>query len=201
MARDGHGDDGLGRRARRGPRARRGRGGGLEPAARGHQSLGRARRAGQRHRRHGSARSSEFHEVGDTIKQFASEDATVVIGTVIDPEMADEMRVTVVATGHRVGAGPPQRPSRRSPAKCAAGAEARRKPSYTGSSRRASVAAQAQRSATALSDRQRRLERCSTSRRSCAGRRTDSRCRAPAERRRVYACARYAGLVASSAPA
>ena len=41
----------------------------------------------------------EFQEVGDTIKQFASDDATVVIGTVIDPEMTDEIRVTVVATG------------------------------------------------------------------------------------------------------
>jgi cell division protein FtsZ len=41
----------------------------------------------------------EFQEVGDTVKQFASDDATVVIGTVIDPEMKDEIRVTVVATG------------------------------------------------------------------------------------------------------
>ncbi len=41
----------------------------------------------------------EFEEVGNAIKDFASEDATVVIGTVIDPEMTDEMRVTVVATG------------------------------------------------------------------------------------------------------
>jgi cell division protein FtsZ len=41
----------------------------------------------------------EFQEVGDTIKQFASDDATVVVGTVIDPEMAQEIRVTVVATG------------------------------------------------------------------------------------------------------
>jgi cell division protein FtsZ len=41
----------------------------------------------------------EFQEVGETIKQFASEDATVVIGTVVDPEMAEEIRVTVVATG------------------------------------------------------------------------------------------------------
>src|SRR5690606_23796857 len=38
-------------------------------------------------------------EVGDTVKQFASDDATVVVGTVIDPEMSDEIRVTVVATG------------------------------------------------------------------------------------------------------
>lgn len=41
----------------------------------------------------------EFEEVGNTVKEFASEDATVVIGTVIDPEMQGEMRVTVVATG------------------------------------------------------------------------------------------------------
>ena len=44
-------------------------------------------------------RISEFHDVGDTIKQFASEDATVVVGYVIDPEMTDQIRVTVVATG------------------------------------------------------------------------------------------------------
>ncbi|WP_455207563.1 cell division protein FtsZ [Kaarinaea lacus] len=41
----------------------------------------------------------EFEEVGNTIKAFASENATVVVGTVIDPEMTDELRVTVVATG------------------------------------------------------------------------------------------------------
>lgn len=41
----------------------------------------------------------EFDEVGSTIKEFARDDATVVVGTVIDPEMVDEMRVTVVATG------------------------------------------------------------------------------------------------------
>ena len=41
----------------------------------------------------------EFSEVGNTIEEFASEDATVVVGTVIDPELEDEIRVTVVATG------------------------------------------------------------------------------------------------------
>lgn len=41
----------------------------------------------------------EFSEVGDTIEAFASENATVVVGTVIDPTMGDELRVTVVATG------------------------------------------------------------------------------------------------------
>jgi cell division protein FtsZ len=41
----------------------------------------------------------EFSEVGDTIEEFASDDATVVIGTVIDPSLKDEIRVTVVATG------------------------------------------------------------------------------------------------------
>jgi cell division protein FtsZ len=41
----------------------------------------------------------EFQAVGDTVRQFASDDATVVVGTVIDPEMTQEIRVTVVATG------------------------------------------------------------------------------------------------------
>jgi len=41
----------------------------------------------------------EFEEVGNTVKEFAAEDATVVIGTVIEPEMHNELRVTVVATG------------------------------------------------------------------------------------------------------
>jgi cell division protein FtsZ len=41
----------------------------------------------------------EFDEVGRSVADLASDDATVVIGTVIDPEMGDELRVTVVATG------------------------------------------------------------------------------------------------------
>jgi cell division protein FtsZ len=41
----------------------------------------------------------EFEEVGETIREFSAENATVVVGTVIDPEMQDELRVTVVATG------------------------------------------------------------------------------------------------------
>ncbi|MGB4333418.1 MAG: cell division protein FtsZ [Chromatiaceae bacterium] len=41
----------------------------------------------------------EFDEVGNTVRDFADEDATVVVGTVIDPDLDDEMRVTVVATG------------------------------------------------------------------------------------------------------
>ncbi len=41
----------------------------------------------------------EFSEVGDTVEEFAASDATVVVGTVIDPTMSDELRVTVVATG------------------------------------------------------------------------------------------------------
>ncbi len=41
----------------------------------------------------------EFEEVGNTVKEFASENATVVVGTVIDPDMRGELRVTVVATG------------------------------------------------------------------------------------------------------
>ena len=51
----------------------------------------------------------EFSEVGDTIEEFASDDATVVVGTVIDPELGDEMRVTVVATGLGGGQGKPKK--------------------------------------------------------------------------------------------
>lgn len=47
----------------------------------------------------------EFEAVGDAVKSFTSENATVVVGTVIDSEMTDELRVTVVVTGlGRVGA-------------------------------------------------------------------------------------------------
>ncbi|MBL1376770.1 cell division protein FtsZ [Zobellella iuensis] len=41
----------------------------------------------------------EFETVGNAVKAFASENATVVVGTVLDPEITDELRVTVVATG------------------------------------------------------------------------------------------------------
>ena len=41
----------------------------------------------------------EFTEVGEVIEEFASEHATVVVGTVIDPELSGELKVTVVATG------------------------------------------------------------------------------------------------------
>ena len=41
----------------------------------------------------------EFEEVGNTVKGFASDNATVVVGTVIDPQLQGELRVTVVATG------------------------------------------------------------------------------------------------------
>ncbi|MBK8183621.1 MAG: cell division protein FtsZ [Candidatus Competibacteraceae bacterium] len=49
----------------------------------------------------------EFEEVGNTIKELASDDATVVVGTAIDPEMHNEIRVTIVATG--IGQGVPAR--------------------------------------------------------------------------------------------
>lgn len=44
-------------------------------------------------------RLDEFETVGNTIRAFASDNATVVIGTSLDPEMHEELRVTVVATG------------------------------------------------------------------------------------------------------
>jgi cell division protein FtsZ len=41
----------------------------------------------------------EFEAVGDAIKEVTSDHATVVVGTVIDPDMKDAIRVTVVVTG------------------------------------------------------------------------------------------------------
>ena len=41
----------------------------------------------------------EFQEVGDTVGEYSSDNATVVVGTVIDPELGDSLKVTVVATG------------------------------------------------------------------------------------------------------
>ncbi|WP_444998586.1 cell division protein FtsZ [Aliikangiella sp. IMCC44359] len=52
----------------------------------------------------------EFSDVGSVVQDFAADDATVVIGTAIDPELNDEIRVTVVATGigQHVSAQAPQ---------------------------------------------------------------------------------------------
>jgi cell division protein FtsZ len=41
----------------------------------------------------------EFTEVGNIVEEYASDNATIVVGTVIDPEMTDDLKVTVVATG------------------------------------------------------------------------------------------------------
>ena len=41
----------------------------------------------------------EFTDVGNIVEEFASDSATVVVGTVIDQELGDELKVTVVATG------------------------------------------------------------------------------------------------------
>jgi cell division protein FtsZ len=41
----------------------------------------------------------ELEEVGAAVEAFADENATVVVGTVLDPSMSGEVKVTVVATG------------------------------------------------------------------------------------------------------
>lgn len=46
----------------------------------------------------------EFDEIGHVVSEFASEDATVVVGTALDADLKDEVRVTVVATGLNRGA-------------------------------------------------------------------------------------------------
>jgi cell division protein FtsZ len=57
----------------------------------------------------------EFEEVGTIVKEYASEDATVVVGTVIDPDMSNQIRVTVVATG--LGRGAASQRNRSEPAR------------------------------------------------------------------------------------
>ena len=52
----------------------------------------------------------EFEEVGNVVRQFAADDATVVVGTAIDESLEGELRVTVVATG----LGQPERAQLRS---------------------------------------------------------------------------------------
>src|SRR6478672_9546977 len=46
-----------------------------------------------------SLKMKEYHEVMNTIKEFTAEDAMVIVGTVIDEAMADQLRVTMIATG------------------------------------------------------------------------------------------------------
>ena len=50
----------------------------------------------------------EFRMVGNTVESFASEDATLVVGMAIDPEMGEDVKVTIVATG--LGNGAQQTP-------------------------------------------------------------------------------------------
>jgi cell division protein FtsZ len=46
-----------------------------------------------------SIKMREIHEVMDTIKAFTAEEATVIVGSVVDDAMEDSLRVTMVATG------------------------------------------------------------------------------------------------------
>jgi len=46
-----------------------------------------------------SLKLKEVHEVMNTIRSFTAEDATVIFGSVIDQDIADHLRVTIVATG------------------------------------------------------------------------------------------------------
>jgi cell division protein FtsZ len=57
-----------------------------------------------------SLKMKEVHDVMNTIKAFTADDATVIVGTVIDENMADQLRVTMVATGLGQPAGRAQQP-------------------------------------------------------------------------------------------
>ena len=47
----------------------------------------------------GSFQLQEMYDVMETIKAFAAESATVIVGTVYDDHLEDQLRVTIVATG------------------------------------------------------------------------------------------------------
>jgi len=47
----------------------------------------------------GSFKMREYYDVMNTIKEFTAEDATVIVGNVMDESMGDNLRVTMVATG------------------------------------------------------------------------------------------------------
>jgi len=46
-----------------------------------------------------SLKMREVHEVMSTVKNLTAEDATIIVGTVIDEEIGEDLRVTMVATG------------------------------------------------------------------------------------------------------
>jgi len=52
----------------------------------------------------------EYYEVMNTIKEFTAEDAMVIVGTVIDEAMGDDLRVTMIATGLGGGVAVAKRP-------------------------------------------------------------------------------------------
>jgi cell division protein FtsZ len=52
----------------------------------------------------------EYYDTMNTIKEFTAEDAMVIVGTVIDDTMGDELRVTMIATGLGTAAAQAKRP-------------------------------------------------------------------------------------------
>ena len=71
---------------------------------------------------------SEFDEIGRVVGEFASEDATVVIGCALNPDMQDEVRVTVVATGLNRASGRQPVRGERTEARFETGYDAPRRP-------------------------------------------------------------------------
>ncbi|MFO1281011.1 MAG: cell division protein FtsZ [Burkholderiales bacterium] len=55
-------------------------------------------------------RMKEYHEVMNTIKEFTADDAMVIVGTVIDDQMDESLRVTMIATGLGGAAAQAKRP-------------------------------------------------------------------------------------------
>ena len=104
----------------------------------------------------------EYHEVMNTIKEFTAEDAMVIVGTVIDDAMGDELRVTMIATG--LGGAQRSRNEQRQPKLEVVGARWSSAPAPTAS-------------ACAIGDH--RLRQARRSRRWCARRAATARPAAP----------------------
>ena len=108
-----HGDDGLGH-ASGGDRARQAAQAAVRSPLLEDVNLAGARGVLVNITASSGLKMKEYHEVMNTIKEFTAEDAMVIVGTVIDDAMEDQLRVTMIATGLGGAAQAASRSARRS---------------------------------------------------------------------------------------
>ena len=103
----------------------------------------------------------EFNDVGATVQEFASQEATIVVGTSIDMEMSDELRVTVVAAGldnNQTKAAPARETARRTQAEAAADYRKMQQPTVIRQQQAAARAEAPEQQAKARSEKRRATE-------------------------------------------